>query len=141
MDTYKEMMERHQAEIHAFPFGYAIDNASYEKMMAAWGLSMDDVEQTKSFGGGIYYRASDEKAMMAMFERHLKEVRAGIDADRTGMGFVKEMFLHELDNHSGSKPATLKALKITEEELLNTSKLNRGYEEARKMIRRRCRNG
>lgn len=134
-------MERHQAEINAFSFGYAVDNASFEKMMDAWKLSMDDVEQIKSFGGGIYYRASDEAGLMAMFERHRSEVRAGIEADRTGKGFVCEMFLIELDNHSGSKAATLKALKISEEELESTPKLKRGYEEARKMIRRRCRNG
>lgn len=134
-------MKRHQAEIHAFPFGYAVDNASFEKMMAAWGLSMDDIDQVKSFGGGVYYRVSDETSLMAMFERHRSEVRAGIEADRTGKEFVCEMFLIELDNHSGSKAATLKALKISEDELESTPKLKRGYEEARKMIRRRCRNG
>lgn len=135
------MVERHQAEINAFPFGYAVDNASFEKMMDAWKLSMDDVDQIKSFGGGIYYRVSDEAGLMTMFERHRNEVCAGIEADRIGKGFVCEMFMIELDNHSGSKTATLKALKITEEELLNTPKLKRGYEEARKMIRRRYRNG
>ena len=44
--------------------------------------------------------------MHETFARHHKELQAAIDADPTGEGFIKDMFLYELENHEYSYTGT-----------------------------------
>ncbi len=75
--TYKELKEKHQKEIHEFPFGFAFGNEQFEKMMEEWGLttSDDDLQKIVSLGAGCYLRRQDVKAFAEMSQRHKRELK------------------------------------------------------------------
>lgn len=49
------------------------------------------------FGG--FVQKKDVPLIRNTFSRHQEELQAAIDADPTGEGFIKDMFLSELENH------------------------------------------
>lgn len=100
MNTYTALKERHQAEVNAFPMGFAFSNAQFEKMMAKWGLTVNDTDKIYKLGGtGGFYLRTDAKALHEMFDRHEKERRQAIENDTDGTGYIYEMFRYELANH------------------------------------------
>ena len=60
---------------------------------------------------------SDVAKLNEMFTRHRKELEDAIAGDKTGQGFICDMFLQELENHeysyTGDVQETLDALGIT----------------------------
>lgn len=68
------------------------------------------------FGGG-YCRKSDAAKLDEMLARHRKELEDAISSDKTGKGFIFDMFLQELENHeysyTGDVQEALDALGIT----------------------------
>ena len=105
------------------------------------GLKPTDTDKIYPIGAGGYIRKTDSAAMHEMLDRHSAEMQAAIDADETGEGFVKDMFLYELDNHEFSytwdMEPTLDALGLTVDQVVENTKLHHGLIEARKVIRRR----
>lgn len=99
MNAYKELKDRQQEEINAFPIGVAFSNEQFAKMMQEWGLMVKDIDKICSLGGGCFIRKSDEDAFLEMTSRHTKEMKDAIDADETGDGFIYNMFAYELGNH------------------------------------------
>lgn len=71
-----------------------------------------------------------------MCQRTEKEMQEAIDNDKTGEGFIKEMFKYELANHeyciTYELDDTLDALGLTIEEINNNQALKHGLELARK---------
>lgn len=67
--------------------------------MRALGLDPSDTGQILSIGGGGFIRKTDAEAFRAMFRRHRLERKAAMDADRTGDGYLLEMFRCELSDH------------------------------------------
>lgn len=115
--TYKELKEKQQKEVNAFPFGFAFNNKQFEEMMTNFGLKKNDYDKIYSIGAGGYIKKSDAKAMDEMFLRHRQEMQAEIDNDKNGTGFIYQMFEYELANHeysvTYSLDETLDALGIT----------------------------
>lgn len=105
MNAYREMKDRHQAEVNAFPFGFAFGTDQFVEMMKKWGLchghdgrpTKNDCRQILSIGAGGYVRKSDADAMHAMFDRHRNELADAIAADKDD--FVYQMFYAEMANH------------------------------------------
>ena len=56
------------------------------------------------FGG--FVQKKDVPLIRNTFSRHQEELQAAIDADPTGEGFIKDMFLSELENHEYSYTGT-----------------------------------
>ena len=142
MNKYYELTEKQQAEVNAFPLMFAFSQKQFEEGMIRWGLKPTDTHLILSIGAGGYVRKADRDALHDMFRRHDAERRAAVDADETGEGFVRDMFLYELDNHEYSytwdlEPA-LDALGLTLEEVQAGPKLKHGLELARRVIRRRA---
>lgn len=142
MNLYAAMTNRHQAEVNAFPLMFAFSQRQFDEGMIRWGLKPSDTDKILSIGGGGYVRKSDRDALHEMMNRHASEIQAAVDADETGEGFVRDMFLYELDNHEYSytwdlEPA-LDALGLTVDEVVENTKLHHGLLEARKIIRRRA---
>lgn len=85
--------------------------------MRKLGLSPSDTRQVCSIFGGGYCRKSDVAKLNEMFTRHRKELEDAIAGDKTGQGFICDMFLQELENHeysyTGDVQETLDALGIT----------------------------
>ena len=118
MNKYAELKAKHQAEVDAFPFGFAFNQKQFEEMMEKWGLTTDDTDKIYSIGGGGYVRKSDAEAMEKMFARHELERKM---ARKHGGDYLFEMFNYELANHeysyTGELDDTLDALGLTLEEI------------------------
>ena len=95
MSKYSELKAKHQAEVNAFPLGFAFSEKQFDEMMANWGLTPDDTDKIYSIGGGGYVRKSDSAAMHEMFTRHQAEHEAAMQDDE----YLFSMFNYELANH------------------------------------------
>ena len=101
--TYSELKERQQQEINAFPFIWAFNESQLADGMRRLGLDPEkDKDKRCSIGGGGIIRKIDADAMRAMFDRHRRELQEAIAADKTGDGFIYDMFYTELANHEYS---------------------------------------
>lgn len=141
MESYRAMKERQQQEVNNFPLGFAFGNQQFEEMMEKWGLDAkknSDLAQVAALFAGAYIQKKDIPAYKAMCQRHRKELEMAIAADKTGEGFIYEMFLYELDNHEfGYTEDTREALDglgFTAEEVAGNPRLKRGIEKASKKI-------
>lgn len=137
MESYRELRERQQQEVNNFPLGFAFGNKQFEEMMAKWGLDAKkdrDLAQVASLFGGAYILKKDVPAYKDMSRRHREELAADIAEDKTGEGFIFQMFLYELNNHefgyTGDTSDALEALGYTAEQVYGDPKLKRGIEKA-----------
>ena len=138
-NLYKELHDRHQVEINAFPFGFAFSQDQFDKMMVErFNLTPTDTDKIYSIGGGGYIRKEDHQAMCEMIERHAKEKKDAIAADLTGEGYIYDMFVYELANHeymiTMTSDDTLDALGLTWEDVKADSRLSHGLKKAKKYI-------
>ena len=103
MNKYAELRQRQQQEVNALPIGFAFGNRQFEEMMRGWGLDPEkDLDKIYRLGRtGGYYKKTDAQLIHDTFSRHDAELQAAIAEDKTGEGFIYEMFLCELDNHEG----------------------------------------
>ena len=105
-------------------------------MMQKWGLTVNDVDKICSIGFGCFIRKSDKEQFLEMSARFKKEMQDAIDADRTGDGFIHDMFLYELANHeyciTYDYEETFDALGLTHEQVNADKRLLHGLEKARK---------
>ena len=94
METYKQMKERQQKEVDAFPFGAAFSKEQFEEMRQK--LPLADGDKYVSLGAGVFVRKQDLPAMEAMFKRHKQEV-CEFRKNRKNLvaAFVREMHNHE----------------------------------------------
>lgn len=98
MNTYKQLKDKHQKEMNAFPLGAAFSNSQFADMMQKWGLTVDDADKICSIGAGCFIRKTDKEAFFNMLKRFKDETNAAIAADTTGDGFIYDMFYYELAN-------------------------------------------
>lgn len=121
METYEEIKKRHYKEVNDLPLGAAFSDKQFEEMMSRWGLTANDCDKIYNIGSGMYVRKTDYEDMVAMFDRHEKEIQDAINADKTGDEFIYGMFYYELCNHeyciTYDYEDTLNALGITVEQL------------------------
>lgn len=143
MNRYAEMRKRQQEEVNALPIGFAFGNRQFEEMMRGWGLDPEkDLDKIYRLGRtGGYYKKTDAQLIHDTFSRHDAELQAAIAEDKTGEGFIYEMFLCELDNHeygyTMDTEETLYTLGYTADEVLADPRLKRGIEKAVTEICRR----
>lgn len=133
-ETYREMKKRQQEEINAFPMAFAFSKTQLTEGMQKLGPQPDDADQIVSIGGGGFVRKTDVEAFRQMFCLHRLERKSAMDADRTGDGFLLEMFRYELANHEygytrDAEPA-LDALGIALEDLARDERLMRAFQKA-----------
>ncbi len=101
--TYRELKQRQQEEINAFPFIWAFNEKQFAEGMRRLGLDPTaDREQIVHYAGGGYIRKSDKEALEDLFKKHRHELQEAITADKTGDGFIFDMFSTELANHEYS---------------------------------------
>jgi len=136
MNKYAELRAQQQKEIDEFPFMWAFSQKQFEEGMIRLGLSPSDTDKIYSIGAGGYIRKTDSAALHEMMERHAAEMQAAVDADKTGEGFVYDMFRYELDNHEYSYTRdldpTLDALGLTLAQVMAEPKLRRGLSLAKR---------
>ena len=142
MNIYKELKDRHQKEMDAFPLGAAFSGDQFAEMMQKWGLTVDDTDKICSIGGGCFIRKSDKEAFFFLFKRFKDETDAAIAADETGDGFIYDMFYYELANHeyciTYEYDETFDALGLTEEQVVADKRLLHGLKKAEKNYLKNC---
>ena len=140
MNRYAEMRQRQQQEVNALPVGFAFSNRQFEEMMRGWGLDpekdLDKIYKLGSTGG--FYQKTDAQLIRNTFSRHEEELQTAIKEDKTGNGFIYEMFLNELADHeygyTGEYEDTLDAMGYTWEEVQADKRLLHGLEKAAQKI-------
>lgn len=141
MNQYQEMMDRHQQEFNALPLGFAFNQEQFDKMMRGWGLHpARNIKRICSIGAGGYIQKKDVELLRQTQTRHKAELAAAIAADKTGNGFIFQMFHRELANHeygyTGDAADALDALGYTMEQIQADKRLRKGFERACKKIMR-----
>lgn len=136
MNKYIEMQERHQKEFDNFPMKFAFSDKQFKESMEELGLTENDTDKVISIGASGFIRKSDLKAYTEMCQRIEKEMKDAINEDKTGEGFIKDMFKYELANHeyciTYELDETLDAVGLTIEEINSNEALKHGLELARK---------
>lgn len=146
LDKYKEkfnkyelMKNKHEKMINAFPIVFAFNEKQFEEAMRKLGLTKDDTDKIfKIDNTGGFIRKTDNEAFTKMLEDMTKEQEELIKEDKTGDGFIKDMFKYELINHEYNYTYelddTLKVLGLSYEEVMKNPKLKHGLELAKKEI-------
>ena len=93
-------------------------------------------DETVSIGWGMLIKKTDFDKYKGMITRQNKELNDAIENDKTGEGFVKDMFKYEMANHEFcitlDPSDTLRSLGISWEKLVNTPNLWNGWKLAKK---------
>lgn len=128
MNKYMELKNKIQKEVDEFPMGFAFSNEQFEKMKEELGVKEDS--ELLSIGAGGFIRKTDREAFSELFNNKAKRIDEAIAEDKTGEGFIKDMFLYELANHeyciTYDLEDTLYALDLTYDEVMNDERLLRG---------------
>jgi len=128
MNKYMELKNKIQKEVDEFPMGFAFSNEQFEKMKIELGVKEDS--ELLSIGAGGFIRKTDKEAFHELFNNKAKRFDEAIAEDKTGEGFIKDMFLYELANHeyciTYDLEDTLYALDLTYDEVMNDERLLRG---------------
>ena len=137
MNTYLELKQKHQEEVNSFPMAFAFNQKQFEEGMKKLGLKPTDTDKIYGLHGtGGFFRKTDENKLNEMFDRHKEEMKNAVESDKTGEGFIYDMFNYELANHeyvvTYSVDDTLRALGLTAEEVNNNPALLHGLQKARK---------
>lgn len=141
MNQYEKLRNRQQQEFNALPLGFAFNQEQFNEMMQAWGLDPEkDTDKIYSLAGGSlgYVQKKDAALLHETTERHTREMDAAIAGDKTGDGFIYQMFLCELRNneygYTGDVSDTLDTLGYTPESIGKDTRLKHGLERACKRI-------
>lgn len=142
MNMYQKLRKKHQEEINGFPIHFAFGNEQFEELITKLGLS-EDPESDNYFGkrlvrvgaGGMVLK-EDAPKLAEMLHRHSQEMDDLVAADKTGDGFIFDMFYYELCNHEygylydEAIEDTLNALGYKMEEIEADPRLKNGFDKA-----------
>ncbi len=114
---------------------YAFSNQQFAEGMAALGLKPADTDKIYKVPGGGFYRREDGSRLKTMMDRFDQELHEAVAGDKTGDGFIYEMFLYELENYeygcTMDLSETLDALGYTPEDIQADPRLSHDLERAR----------
>lgn len=137
-NKYDEVKKRHQRRVNEFPMKFAFSDKQFNKGMEELGLKPTDIDKVYPIGGGGFIRKTDADEFNKMWDELRKEHNDLIKADKTGDGYIKDMFVSELENHEYAYTYdlddTLDALELTREQIINSPSLSHGLELARKEV-------
>lgn len=136
-NKYLEMKAKHEQEVNDFPMFFAFSQKQFDEGMKKLGLDPSETKKIYRLGNtGGYYRKSDSEALKEMFLRHSQEEADAIAADKTGEGFIYDMFNYELANHeygyTRDPESTLDSLGMTMEQIEANPALLAGWKKAEK---------
>ena len=119
---------------------FAFSQEQFHEVMKEWGLRPKmDLDKIARIPYGGFIQKKDAPLMHETFAGHHRELQAAMDADLTGEGFIKDMFLYELENHeysyTGTAEDALDSLGLSFEDVAADPRLARGLDLAEKEIR------
>ena len=129
MNAYLRLKEKHQKEINDFPMAFAFSNEQLTEAMEK--LEVTEIKELISIGAGGLIKKSDKYKLLEIYSQQKAESKTAIDADKTGEGYIKDMFEYELANHEYNYTMdasdTLDALGLTREDVLSNDILRNGF--------------
>lgn len=139
MNRYEELRNRQQEEFNALPLGFAFNDKQFHEMVVGWGLDpANDLDKILRLPYGGFIQKKDVDHFQEVYNRHKRELEAAIASDKTGGGFIYEMFLHELYNHeygyTGDCEETLECLGYDWSDIEQDDRLKYGLEKAMRKI-------
>ena len=130
--TYRELKDRQQKEIDSFPMMWAFSEKQLKEGMEKLGVK--DMGELKAIAPSGFVRKTDYKALWDLIHRHQQELKDEIEADKTGEGFIYDMFYTELANHeysyTGDVTDAVNACGLTVEQLNANPALIKGLKKA-----------
>lgn len=133
-NEYMELQSRQQMEFNELPLGFAFSDEQFKEMMEGWGLTISDTDKIVRVAGGAFIQKRDLDSYHEISKRFDKELKEAIAADKTGDGFIYQMFLTELENHeysyTGDAADALYELGYTIDEIYADDLLRHGFEKA-----------
>lgn len=133
-NEYMELQSRQQMEFNELPLGFAFSDEQFKEMMEGFGLTISDTDKIVRVAGGAFIQKRDLDSYHEITKRFDKELKEAIAADKTGDGFIYQMFLTELENHeysyTGDAEDALYELGYTIDEIYADDLLRHGFEKA-----------
>ena len=131
-NNYLALKLRQEWEVNHFPLFFACGKQQFEEKVKQQGIAPG--EKIVSLGACSYLRKSDEADYLQLCKRHKQERQDAIAADKTGNGYIYQMFRYELSNHeygyTGDISDTLRFLGLTEFDVSGNKALARGLKKA-----------
>ena len=91
---YLNFKKRQEKEFKEFPIAYAFNDKQLQEALEKLGATRD--ECVSVFDHGDIVKRTDVNALIAMLQRHTKELRDKLREDKE---FAEAAFLYEMDNH------------------------------------------
>lgn len=130
MNRYTEMNKRHRDELRGL-WKMAFSEKAFQKMMNEWGYDANDTDKICVTPGGMFIRKCDFSQFSEIAMRHYEEMQYAINSDATGEGFIYEMFLHALSEHTYGNlvyaKGALSSLNFTFDDLLMNKRFTAGF--------------
>ena len=134
-NEYLKLQTKHNEEFNNFPIMFAFTDKSFEEGLVKLGLKKSDTDKVISIGYGGFIRKADKEAYLEMTIRQANERKQAIEDDKTGDGYIYQMFLTELNNHeygyTYDYEDTLNSLNLTIEEINANPVMKKAFEKAR----------
>jgi len=138
MNKYKELKNRHQEELNEIPLIVAFDAQDLEQEMKSLGLQPNETDAVYKLHNCAYILKSDRDRYNGMLQRFKDEEKQAINADKTGDGFIYDMFFYQFEIHQLFESEfvyhALKALELTKKDILKSPNLLNGYKKAFKVF-------
>lgn len=133
------MKQRHQKDLDDFPYFVAITKEQFKEKCKELGLSKQDKEKLLILKNGACMKKENLKSWGDMLIRHQQEKDTLIKNDRTGTGFIYDMFFSELNNHEYGYTFddidTIESLGYSREDIEKNSALKNGLQLAKDKIK------
>lgn len=127
-----EEMQKEFNELSEKIMFFAFSEEQFDEGLAKFGITRENMKdkilRVGSIGG--YLLKDKEHELDAMFEKQRNELKHELDKDKTGKGFIRQMFDYELANHeygyTGSLEETLDAVGLTAKSIEENKALQKG---------------
>ena len=129
METYMEMIHRHQKEFSELPVFFAFNKEQFKEGMQKLGVQNESEIISINYGG--YIRKTDSHIIREYFSKCREELKTA----RKNHEFAVDMFKYEFGNHeycvTMDPTETLNALGLTLEEIAESKELSRAFIKAK----------
>lgn len=134
MNSWEIFTEKYREKFKTIPIYYAFNDKQLQQIKEMLGITNDEEFENNvvsTYGGGLILK-NNIPLLNTYFDEKEKELKKLIDEDKTGEGFVQDMFYTELVNHeypyTQQLDDTLEALGLTLEEINTNAKLRHGLD-------------
>ena len=137
MNAYRELIKKKRQEIGDCPMVFAFGPKQFAEAMQKLGLKPTDTDKVCTiFGAGDIVRKEDVSTITEMLKRQNAELKEAIANDKTGKGFILDMFNAALSDHEYAYThrldEALQSLGLTGEDIANSPRLLTGLTIAKK---------